>query len=329
MSSTLCACVCVCVCAYARGLCVCAYARGLSPPTRGAGGAARAARLRARHADERAAAGGDGTRDPLHPARGLVRRRRRERLLVAPAKDSLPPPPPRSPRHHCRNPFPLRARRERQYSNGIVRDGCRRLCRRRVRARGGWWCGVAVDDGGTRCENRTTASDDGICAMPPTSGTGSSRRTARSGCSRRGRLARLAAPPRGSAFGIATEQTRTTTLSTRHRFAVYIYIPPIAFVCGPSRRPPPCSARAAPSRPQPTPQRWVDAATGEPVSGLLPGAWAPCSEKEFVDGFVNAMDMRGASAAAAASNASASSGGGGGGRRSFSEVSPVTCRVGI
>ena len=65
------------------------------------------------------------------------------------------------------------------------------------------------------------------------------------------------------------------------------------------------------------------------MSGLLPGAWAPCSEKEFVDGFVNAMDMRGASAAAAASNASASSGGGGGGRRSFSEVSPVTCRVGI
>ena len=64
------------------------------------------------------------------------------------------------------------------------------------------------------------------------------------------------------------------------------------------------------------------------MSGLLPGAWAPCSEKEFVDGFVNAMDMRGASAAAAASNASASSGGGGG-RRSFSEVSPVTCRVRI
>jgi predicted unusual protein kinase regulating ubiquinone biosynthesis (AarF/ABC1/UbiB family) len=38
---------------------------------------------------------------------------------------------------------------------------------------------------------------------------------------------------------------------------------------------------------------WVDVATGERISGLLPGKWAPCSDDEYFGEFVKAMERRG------------------------------------
>ena len=40
----------------------------------------------------------------------------------------------------------------------------------------------------------------------------------------------------------------------------------------------------------PEPAIWVDAKTGEPISGLLPGAWRRCSEDEFAASFVEALE---------------------------------------
>jgi len=40
----------------------------------------------------------------------------------------------------------------------------------------------------------------------------------------------------------------------------------------------------------PRPSIWVDARTGKPINGLLPGVWTPCSEEEFVAGFVDALE---------------------------------------
>ena len=40
----------------------------------------------------------------------------------------------------------------------------------------------------------------------------------------------------------------------------------------------------------PSPNIWVDAKTGAPTSGLLPGVWQACSEEEFAASFVDALE---------------------------------------
>merc|ERR1712091_199132 len=40
----------------------------------------------------------------------------------------------------------------------------------------------------------------------------------------------------------------------------------------------------------PSPNIWVDAKTGTPTSGLLPGVWQACSEEEFSASFVDALE---------------------------------------
>ena len=40
----------------------------------------------------------------------------------------------------------------------------------------------------------------------------------------------------------------------------------------------------------PSPNIWVDAKTGAPTSGLLPGVWQSCSEEEFAASFVDALE---------------------------------------